>query len=40
MDLTLKNEVDILHLTACHACDLLIEKQHILPGSKAVCPRL
>jgi paraquat-inducible protein A len=39
MDLTIQNEVDLLHLTACHACDLLIEKQHILPGSKAVCPR-
>ncbi len=39
MDLTLQNEADILHLTACHACDLLIEKQHILPGSKAACPR-
>jgi paraquat-inducible protein A len=26
-------------LTACHACDLLIEKQPILPGSRTVCPR-
>jgi paraquat-inducible protein A len=36
---TMAKEVDILGLTACHACDLLIEKHHILPGSKAACPR-
>lgn len=32
-------DIDISHLTACHACDLLIEKPHVLPGNKAVCPR-
>ena len=32
-------DIDISRLTACHACDLLIEKPHVLPGNKAVCPR-
>jgi paraquat-inducible protein A len=36
---TMAKEVDLQGLTACHACDLLIEKHHILPGSKAACPR-
>ena len=36
---TIARKVDILDLTACHACDLLIEEHHILPGSKAACPR-
>ncbi|KAA3607634.1 MAG: paraquat-inducible protein A [Candidatus Scalindua sp. AMX11] len=30
---------DISRLTACHACDLLIEKPYVLPGNKALCPR-
>jgi len=33
------NDIDISRLAACHACDLLIEKPHVLPGNKAVCPR-
>lgn len=36
---TMAKEVDLQGLTACHACDLLIEKHHILPGSTAACPR-
>ena len=32
-------DIDISRLTACHACDLLIRKPHVLPGNKAVCPR-
>ena len=36
---TMAKEVDIFGLTACHACDLLIEEHHILPGSTAACPR-
>jgi paraquat-inducible protein A len=32
-------KIDLCDLTACHACDLLIEKQPVLSGSKAVCPR-
>ena len=31
--------IDISRLIACHACDLLIRKPHVLPGNKAVCPR-
>jgi paraquat-inducible protein A len=36
---TMAKEVDLQGLAACHACDLLIEKHHILPGSTAACPR-
>jgi paraquat-inducible protein A len=36
---TVAKKIDVAGLTACHACDLLIEKHHILPGSKAACPR-
>jgi paraquat-inducible protein A len=36
---TRTKEVDIFGLTACHACDLLVEEHHILPGSRAACPR-
>jgi paraquat-inducible protein A len=32
-------DIDISRLTACHACDMLIEKPHVSPGNKAVCPR-
>jgi paraquat-inducible protein A len=39
MESTIAEKIDLSGLTACHACDLLIEKQHILHGSKAVCPR-
>jgi paraquat-inducible protein B len=39
MESTIAKKIDLSGLTACHECDLLIEKQHVLPGSKAVCPR-
>jgi len=32
-------KIDLSGLTACHTCDLLIEKQPALSGSKTVCPR-
>ena len=32
-------KIDPSHLTACHGCDLLVEKQDMLPGNKAICPR-
>ena len=36
---TIAEKIDLSGLTACHACDLLIEKQPVLSGSKTVCPR-
>jgi len=39
MPSTIAEKIDLSGLTACHACDLLIEKQPALPGSKIVCPR-
>jgi paraquat-inducible protein A len=39
MESTFAEKIDLSGLTACHVCDLLVEKQHILPGSKTVCPR-
>jgi paraquat-inducible protein A len=39
MAATIAEKIDRIDLTACHACDLLIEKQPVLPGSKTVCPR-
>jgi len=39
MSSTIAEKIDLSGLTACHACDLLIEKQPALPGSKTVCPR-
>jgi paraquat-inducible protein A len=32
-------ENDLSRLTACHACDLLVEKHPLASGSKAACPR-
>jgi len=32
-------ESDLLVLTACHGCDLLVEEGNIPPRSKAICPR-
>jgi len=39
MESTFAEKIDLSGLTACHACDLLVEEKPILPGSKAVCPR-
>ena len=39
MPSTIVEKIDLPGLTACHACDLLIEKQPVLSGSKTVCPR-
>ena len=39
MAATIAEKFDRHDLTACHACDLLIEKQPVFPGSKTVCPR-
>ena len=39
MAATIAEKFDRYDLTACHACDLLIEKQPVFPGSKTVCPR-
>jgi paraquat-inducible protein A len=39
MPATIAEKIDPSGLTACHACDLLIEKQAVVSGSKTVCPR-
>ena len=39
MPATIAEKIDLCGLTACHACDLLIEKKPVLSGSKTVCPR-
>ncbi len=39
MDMGIAKEIDISRLTACHACDLLVEEGNIPPRSKAMCPR-
>jgi paraquat-inducible protein A len=39
MAAAIAEKFDRYDLTACHACDLLIEKQPVFPGSKIVCPR-
>jgi paraquat-inducible protein A len=36
---TRRANIDLSHLTACPGCDLLVGKQDMLPGNKALCPR-